>query len=146
MSNRLQRAEQFRRLLQLFAASLEQEKALEISTVFPAYQAGRSYAAGDYLTCGVNSVGDPQLYRVVQAHTSAAEWPPASTPTLYEPLGLDSQGYPLWQQPSGAHDAYQKCDVVNDNGTLYRSLADGNVWAPDAYTDLWEVYTNSEQS
>lgn len=70
----------------------------------------------------------------------------ASTPTLYEPLGLDSQGYPLWQQPSGAHDAYQKGDVVNDNGTLYRSLADGNVWAPEAYTDLWEVYTNAEQS
>ena len=91
-------------------------------------------------------MGDPQLYRVVQAHTSAAEWPPTSTPTLYEPLGLDSQGYPLWQQPSGAHDAYQKGDVVNDNGTLYRSLADGNVWAPEAYTDLWEVYTNAEQS
>ena len=146
MSDRLQRAAQFRRALQLFAASLEQEKALEIPAVFPPYQVGRSYEAGDYLTCGVNNVGDPQLYRVVQAHTSAVEWSPASTPALYEPLGLDSQGYPVWQQPSGAHDAYQKGDIVSYNGTLYRSLVDGNVWAPDAYTDLWEVYTNAEQS
>ena len=92
MSDRLQRAAQFRRALQLFAASLEQEKALEIPAVFPPYQVGRSYEAGDYLTCGVNNVGDPQLYRVVQAHTSAVEWPPASTPALYEPRGLDSQG------------------------------------------------------
>ena len=92
MSNRLQRAEQFRRLLQLFAASLEQEKALEISTVFPAYQAGRSYAAGDYLTCGVNSVVDPQLYRVGMAHTTAAGVPP--NPHPFRAPGAGQPGLP----------------------------------------------------
>lgn len=146
MSDRLRRAEQLRRALQLFAAGLEAEQALEVPAIFPAYQVGRSYTIGEYLACGVNAVGDPQLYRVVQAHTSAEEWPPASAPTLYEPLGLDDQGYPVWQQPSGAHDAYNKGDIVNYNGTLYISLTDGNVWAPDAYTGLWEVYTNAEQS
>lgn len=146
MNDRLQRAEQLRRVLQLFAASLQTRQALEVPAIFPAYQIGRSYAVGEYLTCGVNDVGDPQLYRVLQAHTSAAEWTPASTPSLYEPLGLDDQGYPVWQQPSGAHDAYNKGDIINYNGTLYCSLADGNVWAPDAYTGLWEVYTNAEQS
>lgn len=146
MNDRLQRAEQLRRVLQLFAATLETKQALEVAAIFPTYQVNRSYAAGEYLTCGVNDVGDPQLYRVVQAHTSAEEWPPASTPSLYEPLGLDDHGYPVWQQPSGAHDAYNKGDIVNYNGTLYISLVDGNVWTPGAYTGLWEVYTNAEQS
>ena len=145
MSDRFQRAEQFRRALQLFAASLEEDRALEVPTVFPAYEVGKSYVTGEYLTCGTNTLGDPQLYRVVQDHTSAAEWPPASTPTLYTPLGLDDSGYPIWSQPSGAHDAYNKGDIVNYKDTLYISLIDGNVWAPDAYPEGWEVYSHAEQ-
>lgn len=27
------------------------------------------------------------------------------------------------------------------NGTLYKSLIDGNVYAPDAYPAGWELYT-----
>lgn len=134
-----QAADQFRRVLQLFASTLSEEQALEVPAVFPAYQVGRTYTQGEYLTHGVNSLGDPQLYRVVQDHTSAVEWSPASTPTLYTPLGLDDQGHPVWSQPSGAHDAYQRGDIVNYNGTLYRSLIDGNTWAPDAYPAGWEV-------
>lgn len=146
MSDRLQRAEQFRRVLQLFASSLAEDQALEVPTIFPVYQVGVSYAAGDYVTCGVNGVGDPQLYKVVQAHTSAEEWPPASTPALYTPLGLNQAGYPVWQQPSGAHDAYNRGDIVEYQGVLYKSLVDGNVWAPDAYAEGWEVYADDEQS
>ena len=144
MDDRLQRAEQLRRVLQLFAASLEEAQALGVATVFPVYQVGRDYAAGEYVTCGINRTGDPQLYRVVQAHTSAAQWPPNATPALYTPLGLDEGGYPLWVQPAGAHDAYSIGDIVNYGGTLYRSLLNGNVWSPDAYPDGWEVFTHAE--
>ena len=136
-----QAAEQLRRALQLFAETLSEDKALEVSAVFPAYQVGRAYGQGEYLTHGVNALGDPQLYRVAQAHTSAAEWPPASTPALYTPLGLDGQGYPVWSQPAGAHDAYNKGDIVSYKGTLYRSLVDGNTWSPDTYPAGWEVVT-----
>ena len=37
----------------------------------------------------MNSVGDPQLYKVVQEHTSQADWTPDSNPALYTPIGLD---------------------------------------------------------
>lgn len=141
--NRLQAAEQMRRVLQMFAASLTEELALEVPAVFPPYQVGQAYKTDQYLTYGENGVGDPQLYRVVQDHTSAAEWPPDASPSLYTPLGLDEEGYPVWQQPTGAHDAYNKGDIVNYNGTLYRSLIDGNTWAPDAYPQGWEVYSKA---
>lgn len=145
MNRRMQAAEQLRRALQLFAKTLPEAQALEVATIYPAWAAGRSYAAGDILRHGVNSVGDPQLYKVVQAHTSQADWLPEATPALYDPFGLDGSGYPLWSQPTGAHDAYNTGDVVSHNGTLYQSLVDGNVWEPGAYDGLWEVYTHAEQ-
>lgn len=142
--NRLQAAEQLRRALQLYASTLPEDKALEVASVYPAWEAGRTYAAGDIVQYGTNPVGDPQLYKVVQAHTSQAEWPPDTTASLYDAFGLDDNGYPVWSQPSGAHDAYNKGDVVNYNGTLYQSLIDGNTWSPDAYPDGWAVYEDPD--
>lgn len=136
--NRLLAAEQLRRALQMFTATLTDEQALEIATVYPAWEVNRSYAVGDIVSCGTNSVGDPQLYKVVQAHVSQADWTPSAVPSLYDAFGLDESGYPLWAQPSGAHDAYNTGDIVNYNGTLYKSLIDGNAWSPDVYPAGWE--------
>ena len=139
--NRLQAAEQFRKALQMFAASLSDEKAMEVATIYDPWVEGKAYAVGDFLTYGENSVGDPQLYKVVQAHSSQPDWKPDTTPALYVAIGLDEKGYPVWSQPTGAHDAYNKGDIVDYNGTLYRSLIDGNVYSPDAYPAGWELYT-----
>lgn len=138
--NRLQVAEQFRKALQLFAMSLSDDKAMEVATVYDPWAVGKSYAVGDYLTYGTNSVGDPQLYKVVQAHTSQSDWTPDTTASLYDPIGLDEEGYPVWSQPTGAHDAYNTGDIVDYNGVLYKSLIDGNVYSPEAYPAGWEVY------
>ena len=138
--NRLQAAEQLRRALQLFVATLSEDKAIEVSTVYPVWSTGTAYAVGDIISYGTNSVGDPQLYKVVQAHTSQAEWTPNAVPALYDAFGLDESGYPLWAQPSGAHDAYNIGDIINYNGTLYQSTIDGNVWSPDVYPAGWKAY------
>ena len=94
-------------------------------------------------TCrkATNAVGDPQLYKVVQAHTSQEDWTPAASSSLFSPIGLDDSGYPVWSQPTGAHDAYNTGDIVDYNGTLYKSLIDGNVYSPDAYPAGWEEVT-----
>lgn len=114
-----------------------EEKAEYMAGMKGAY----NYAVGDYFTYGVNGVGDPQLYKVVQAHTSQADWKPDTLPALYTPIGLTPSGYPVWTQPTGAHDAYNKGDIVSYNDKLYRSLIDGNVYSPDAYPAGWEEYT-----
>ena len=138
--NKLQAAEQLRRALQMFAATLSDEQAMEVATVYDEWQPDKQYAAGVYLTYGVNSVGDPQLYKVAQAQTSQADWLPDMTAALYVPIGLDDDGYPVWSQPTGAHDAYNTGDVVDYGGVLYESTINGNVYAPDAYPDGWKVY------
>lgn len=136
---RMQIAEQFRRAVQLFAASLADEQALEVATVYEPWAPGVAYQADVLLVYGENGVGDPQLYRVVQAHTSQADWLPDQTPALYAPIGLTEEGYPVWSRPTGAHDAYNAGDIVDYGGTLYRSLIDGNVWSPEEYPAGWEI-------
>ena len=134
-------AEQTRKALQLFARTLDDSAALEIATVFPAYEVGRAYEKDFIFSYGENSTGDPQLYKVVKDHTSQEDWAPDKEPSLYTAIGLTPSGYPIWNRPSGAHDAYNKGDVVSYNEKLYRSLIDGNTWSPDEYPDGWEEYT-----
>ena len=87
-------------------------------------------------------------------------WAPSAYPTGWTDLGVigaveepeqpdpapepepepEPTGYPDFVQPTGAHDAYSAGDIVNYNGTLYQSTIDGNVWAPDAYPQGWQVY------
>lgn len=138
--NKLQIAEQLRKALNWFAQSLNEEQAMEICGVYDAWKPDTAYVTGEYITYGENSVGDAQLYKVVQAHTSQADWTPDVTASLYTPIGLTDDGYPIWAQPTGAHDAYNAGDIVEYNGILYKSLIDGNIFAPDAYPDGWEVY------
>ena len=139
--NKLQAAEQLRRALQMFAATLGEEQAMEIAAVYDEWQPDRQYAQGVYLTHGTNGVGDPQLYKVAQAHTSQADWPPDKTAALYVPIGLNASGYPLWSQPTGAHDAYNTGDVVDHGGVLYESAINGNTTVPGSDERYWKVYT-----
>lgn len=139
--NRLQAAEQLRKALQMFAQTLTDEEAMEVATVYPAYEVGKAYTVDVMFTYGKNSVGDPQLYRVVQNHTSQEDWTPDKTPSLYVPIGLDEEGYPIWSRPTGAHDAYNTGDIVDYNGVLYKSLIDGNTYSPDEYPTGWEKVT-----
>lgn len=138
--NKLQVMEQFGRALQMFVASLPEEQAMEVSTLYAPWRVGKSYALGEYVTYGENAVGDPQLYKVVQAHTSQADWTPDATASLFVAIGLDDAGYPVWSQPTGAHDAYNTGDIVDYNGTLYQSTIDGNVYSPEAYPAGWQIY------
>lgn len=138
--DRLQMAEQTRKALQMFAQTLGDDDAMEVAAVFPKYVVGKSYKADEMFTYGTNAVGDPQLYRVVQAHTSQEDWTPDTTTSLYTPIGLNDSGYPVWSRPTGAHDAYNTGDIVDYNGTLYQSLIDGNVYSPEEYPAGWEEY------
>ena len=141
--NKLQVAEQFRKALQMFAMSLNEEKAMEIACVYDSWVPGKQYKGGEYFKFGMNEVGDPQLYKVNEGmdHTSQEDWLPDITPSLYTAIGLDESGYPVWSQPTGAQDAYNIGDIVNYNGTLYKSLIDGNTYSPEVYPAGWENYS-----
>ena len=140
--NKLQCAEQLRKALQMFAQSLSDDEAMEVATVFPAWQTNTAYKLNEMVTYGENEVGDPQLYRCVQAHTSQTDWTPDKTPSLWSAIGLAPDMIPVWSQPTGSHDAYNIGDRVHYPGKddpVYESLINGNVYSPDAYPQGWKT-------
>lgn len=144
MSNLVQELLEVRKALQFFLATLDPDTSagdmMEVPSVFPKYQLGKTYKTKEVFRHGENSVGDPQLYQVLLDHVSAAEWPPDTASSLYKAIGVTEEGYPEWVQPLGASDAYNTGDIVSYNGVLYESTIDGNVWAPDAYPAGWKVF------
>lgn len=142
--NMTQTALEMRTALQYFVASLDAETQLdlmlEIPSVYPAYAVGKAYKTKDVFSYGISAVGDPQLYQVLQDHTSAAEWTPDTAVSLYKAIGVTETGYPVWVQPLGATDAYNTGDIVSYNDALYISTIDGNVWSPEAYPAGWKAY------
>jgi hypothetical protein len=141
--NKKQKMLEFRKAVQLFLSTLDadndSEKILAVASVFPKYEVGKAYKSKEVFSYGENSVGDTQLYKVLQDHTSAEEWTPDTATSLYNKIGVTEDGYPEWVQPLGASDAYNTGDIVSYYGTLYRSKIDGNVWSPIDYPTGWEV-------
>ena len=144
-ANQYKSMAELRRALQLFAATLydKEETAVEVASLYPVWAADKQYKANDIVQYGTNSVGDPQLYLVLQAHKSQSDWLPDATASLYKKMGISESGYPIWTQPLCAVDAYNLGDIVSYNGKLYKSIIAANVWSPDAYPAGWEEYTES---
>ena len=138
---RIAYAEQFRKAVQYFATTLPEEKALVVSSIFDEWAVNVKYVTGEWVAYGVNAVGDPQLYQVLQDHTSAAQWTPDTATSLYKAVGISPSGIPLWVQPLGATDAYKLGDIVMHNGKKWESSIDNNVWEPGVYG--WKEVTES---
>lgn len=85
------------------------------------------------------SYGD-DLYQPLQPHTAQMGWTPDIVPALFRKIGKPTaSGYPAWEQPTGAHDAYQIGDRVMFNGHVYESLINANVWSPTGYPAGWKL-------
>ena len=125
-----ERARQLRPYIEKAAVSLTDADALESVELFPAWAAGVAYTVDERIQYGGT------LYRVVQAHTSQADWTPDKTPALFVVVSLDE--WPEFVQPTGAHDAYKKGDKVTFEGKHYISLIDANVYSPTAYPAGWQ--------
>ena len=121
----IERARELRRMIELAAISLDDANALEAPELFPKWETGKAYAIGDRMRY------NDLLYKVVQAHTSQADWTPDITPALYVRVSVEE--WPEWIQPTGAHDAYNKGDKVSHNEKHWISDVDSNVWEPGAY-------------
>ena len=126
----IERARALRPYIEKAAVSLADEDALQAVELFPQWVTGHAYAVDERLQ--YKNV----LYRVVQAHTSQADWTPDITPALFVVVSLDE--WPEFVQPTGAHDAYNKGDKVTFEGKHYISMIDANVYSPAAYPACWQ--------
>lgn len=123
-------AKQLRPIIEQAAATLSDATALQGVQLFPMWKPGLSVSTDQRYQ--YNNV----LYRVVQAHTTQADWTPDKTPALFVVVSLDE--WPEFVQPTGAHDAYNTGDKVTFNGAHYICIMDGCTWSPEAYPAAWE--------
>lgn len=112
----------------LLANELDDADIVAVTPLFDPWTTATAYKVGDIVVFD----GDP--YKVVQAHTSQADWTPPVVPALFTPLRNTGGATPdPWVQPTGAHDAYQIGDRVTYNGQTWESTAANNVWMPSVY-------------
>lgn len=128
-------AKQLNRAIQLFLqkGTLSDSEKMEVPDMYPQWKDKHSYSIGDIVKYGMNEQGETQLYTVLQAHTSQDTWQPNTSPALFKAIGFTDSGIPLWVQPLGASDAYQKDDTVSHKNNIYISTINGNVWEPGVY-------------
>ena len=118
-------AESYRAKIEMAAALMSDEAALDSIELIAPWKIKESVNAGDRRR--FNGV----LYKCVQAHTTQADWTPDITPALWVAVSIEE--YPEWVQPTGAHDAYNTGDKVSHNGKHWTSDVDSNVWEPGVY-------------
>ena len=132
----MKRSELFkiREIIEKASASLEDTDALDAVELFPLWAVGVAYSVGERVQY------DGKLYKVAQAHTSQADWTPPTVPALFTEVAKPGE-IPVWKQPTGAQDAYNKGDKVHyptADDPVYVSTIDANVWSPEAYPQGWE--------
>lgn len=115
-------------------ATMAKEDVKKIQKLFDVWSTNTLMKKGDFYT--YNDV----LYKVLQDHTSQADWNPEVAVSLFAKVLTDPAGTPLpWVKP-GANNAYKKGDrVLWTDGKVYESTIDNNVWSPSEYPAGWKV-------
>lgn len=131
--NRITRAKQLRKIIVEQMQNLEDAEALKVPELYDIWTVGKLYKPGEKIR--YNKI----LYKVLQEHTSQADWLPSNTPALYAVVLIpDPEDIPEWVQPDSTNP-YNKGDKVKHNNKKWISLIDNNVWEPGVHGahNLW---------
>ena len=125
----IERARKLRAMIEKASSSLPDEDAIAVVELF------KNWTPGAHCLVGERVRYVARLYKVVQEHTAQEGWEPDRTPALFTEVA-EPGVVPVWKQPTGAQDAYNKDDRVHypdENDPIYISTIDANVWAPGVY-------------
>lgn len=107
--------------------SATDEQALAVPNLYPAWKESKAYVSGERIL--YNNV----LYKVLQDHTSQADWTPDAAPSLFAKVLIpDTNVVPAWEQPESTNP-YMLGDKVTHNDKTWESTCDNNVWEPGVY-------------
>lgn len=102
-------------------------QAVEAPAVYPEWKEEVDYIVDQRVL--FNKV----LYKVLQAHTSQADWTPDVSASLFAKVLIPNENviYP-WEQPDSTNP-YKVGDKVTHNDKTWVSTVDNNVWEPGVY-------------
>lgn len=125
MNKYIKRARQMRAQLDNITKDFTDEQAVANKELYPDWKSGVELSVGDVVLYA------DELYRVIQAHTSQADWTPDVAFPLFVKISVEE--FPQWKQPTGAHDAYNTGDKVTYDDKHWQSEVDANIWQPGVY-------------
>lgn len=120
-----EQARKLRKFLEKMSANATDEEALDNILAYPKWEVGHNYEKDERIRY------EDILYKVLQSHTSQADWTPDVAVSLFVKVSIEE--YPEWVQPQGSHDAYNTGDKVSHNGSHWISKMDANVYEPGVY-------------
>ena len=123
--------------LTFFAETLTDAQALQVPMLFEEFDGnGVAYVVGKRI------MFEGVLYKVIQAHTSQADWTPVAAPSLFAKVINETidGSIPEFEQPDSTNP-YMKGDRVLFNGKIYESVIDNNIWSPTDYPAGWKEIT-----
>ena len=136
MSQITDKAKRLRATIETLAENLDDEAAIDAVELFTNWAIGAEYEKDERVR--YNGV----LYKVLQSHTSQADWTPDTAFSLFARVLIPvPEEIPVWEQPDSTNP-YMKGDKVHyptAEDDIYESVVDNNVWSPVDYPDGWEI-------
>lgn len=120
---------------QINTLTVDDATAYRMKEFYPAYEVGKTYAAGDKFIHG----GD--LYRVLQAHTSQESWTPGvGTESLYVRIDEQHDGTKYDPIPYNGNMALESGKYYSQGGKTYLCTRDTGIAVYQPLADLVGVY------
>ena len=90
--------------------------------------------------------GEYQVFKLLQPYNAANyEGTPSTLPAIWSICHTtDPMLAKPYLAPNGTSGMYMTGDCCTENGTVYKSIIDNNVWAPSSYPTGWEVVNLDE--
>lgn len=124
----------YRGKLNTATETLDDKTALDVVALFPAWAADVEYTADQRVRY------DGKLYRIVQSHTSQADWTPDVTPALYTEIAEPGQGTKDNPIPYSGNMALEKGKYYAQDGVVYICTRDTVNPVYNALADLVGLY------
>lgn len=127
-------ARQFRNQLNGVIEALDDETAMEVTSLFPEWSVGKTYYGpndSEHAQSRVRYNGG--FYKCTMTHTVTPEqtnYNPEEANSLWARMDNPAVEWPEWVQPIGAHDAYDLGAKVSHNGKHWISNIPANVFEP----------------
>ena len=106
--------------------TITQQHIDDLTVITDFWVVGKAYKIGDKVDF------EGKLFKVIQVHTSQADWLPNTVPALYSAFTPAGTILP-WKQPIGSTDAYAVGIKVTHNGLTWLNTTPANVWEPGVY-------------
>ena len=122
---------------QINTISVDDQTALRMREFYPEWESGKEYAAGYKVQYG------GQLYKVITAHTSQADWTPDAVASLYTRIDETHDGTKYDPIPYSGNMALESGKYYTENDVLYLCNRDTVNPVYNALRDLVGVYVET---